>query len=72
MQIRTVAAVVNGSLVLGLYVAGWGVPSATIAVLELALATGATIATWYALKNLRSPLWAVRMFEKATPSSAHA
>ena len=45
MQIRTVAAVVNGSLVLGLYVAGWGVPSATIAVLELALATGATIAT---------------------------
>ena len=49
MQIRTVAAITNGSLVLALYLAAWGAPSLTIAGLELALAAGAAAATWYAL-----------------------
>ena len=54
MQIRTVAAITNGSLVLALYLAAWGAPSLTIAGLELALAAGAAAATWYAL-DLRRP-----------------
>ncbi len=49
MQIRTVAAAINGSLVLSLYVVAWGAPSLTIAGLELALAAGAMVATWYVL-----------------------
>jgi hypothetical protein len=55
MQIRTVAATVNGSFVMALYLAAWGAPSVTIAGLELALATGAAVATWYALDLRRQP-----------------
>jgi hypothetical protein len=54
MQIRTVAAALNGGLVLALYLAAWGAPSLTIAGFELALSVGAAVATWYAL-NLRRP-----------------
>ena len=72
MQIRTVAAAVNGSLVLGLYFAGWGAPSATIAGLEVTLAIGAAIATWYALKNSGTPVWVSRTAEKVTNRNAHA
>ena len=49
MHIRIFAAALNGSFVLALYLLAWGAPSATIAVLELTLALGAAIATWYAL-----------------------
>ena len=35
MQVRTVAAVANGALVLTLYVAAWGVPPWTIAITEV-------------------------------------
>ena len=55
MQIRTVAAITNGSLVLALYLGSWGAPSVTIAGLELALAAGAAVATWYALDLRRRP-----------------
>ena len=54
MQIRTVVALTNGSLVLALYLVAWGAPSLTIAGLELALSMGAAVATWYAL-DLRRP-----------------
>jgi hypothetical protein len=49
MLIRTIAAALNGSFVLVLYLAAWGAPSAIIAGLELTFALGAAIATWYAL-----------------------
>ena len=51
-RIRLMAAFTNGSLVLGLYVAAWGTPSAAIALLELTLAAGAALSTWYALRGL--------------------
>ena len=51
MQIRTIAAALNGMLVLLLYVAAWGIPSFAVAALELGLATGAAVSTWYALRR---------------------
>ena len=57
MQIRAFAAAVNGALVLLLYVAAWGVPSSTIALLEVALAATAALSTWYALRKASTPLW---------------
>ena len=60
MQIRTVAAAVNGALVLGLYIAAWGAPSLTIAGLEILLAAGAAVSTWHALKPSRLGLRLVR------------
>jgi hypothetical protein len=51
MQIRTLAAVFNGSLVLAVYVAAWDAPTWTIAGLEIALALGAAVSTWYALRR---------------------
>ena len=60
MQVRTVAAVANGALVLTLYVAAWGVPSWTIAMTEVGLAGTAALCSWYALKRLKAPRWTVR------------
>ena len=57
MQVRTVAAVANGALVLMLYVAGWGVPSWTVAMTEVGLTGTAALCTWYALKRLKAPRW---------------
>jgi hypothetical protein len=51
-RIRLLAAFTNASLVLGLYTTAWGAPTSGIAVLELALAAGAGISTWYALRGL--------------------
>jgi hypothetical protein len=49
MQIPTIAAAVNGLLVLAVYLAAWEAPSLTMAVLEVGLAAGAAISTWYAI-----------------------
>jgi hypothetical protein len=51
-RIRMIAAFSNAALVLGLYTAAWGSPAPQIAVLELALAVGAGLSTWYALRGL--------------------
>jgi hypothetical protein len=51
-RIRLIAALTNASLVLGLYTTAWGAPTSGIAVLELALAAGAGISTWYALRGI--------------------
>jgi len=50
MQIRTIAAALNGMLVLLLYVAAWGIPSFAVAALEVGLSAGAAVSTWYALR----------------------
>ena len=71
MQVRTVAAVANGALVLMLYVAGWGVPSWTIAMTEVGLAGTAALCSWYALKRLKAPRWTVR-FVYRRREDAHA
>jgi hypothetical protein len=72
MQMRTVAAALNGSLVLALYIVAWGAPSAAIAGLEAVLATGAAISTWYALKNLRTPLCARLILDRIVQGYASA
>jgi hypothetical protein len=51
MLMRTTAAMLNGILVLALYVSAWGVHTFTIALVEVALAVAAALATWYALKR---------------------
>ena len=51
-RIRILAALSNAALVLGLYTTAWGAPAADIAVLELTLAAGAGLSTWYALRGL--------------------
>jgi hypothetical protein len=52
-RIRLLAAAGNGALVLALYVGAWGVPALDIAMLEVALATGAALSTWHALRGMR-------------------
>ena len=52
-RIRLLAAAGNGALVLALYVGAWGAPALNIAMLEVALATGAALSTWYALRGMR-------------------
>jgi len=52
-RIRLIAALANGGLVLALYLTAWGAPVPEIAILELTLAAGAAISTWYALRGLR-------------------
>lgn len=52
MLMRITAAVLNGMLVLALYVGAWGVQSFTMARLEVALSVAAALATWYALRKL--------------------
>ena len=51
MQIRTLAAMLNGGLVLAMHGTTFGAPSWTIAGLEIVLATGAAACTWYALRQ---------------------
>lgn len=52
-RIRLIAALANGGLVLALYITAWGAPVPEIVILELTLAAGATVSTWYALRGLR-------------------
>ena len=52
MEMRTVAATLNGSVVMAMYLLAWGTPSPSIAGLELILAAGAAVSTWYALGRL--------------------
>ena len=61
---RTVAAALNGSLVLAIYFAAWGVPSGVVGVIELVLAAGAMVSTWYALKKVQTPPFAQRLAGK--------
>lgn len=51
-RIRLLAALTNGALVLALYMAAWGAPALQLVMLELTLAAGASISTWYALRGL--------------------
>jgi hypothetical protein len=56
MQIRGLMAILNGTLVLMLYVMAWGAPSLTIATLEAGFAVAAALVTWFALRTPeRSP-----------------
>ncbi len=52
-RIRLLAAIGNGALVLALYMGAWGAPAIDIAILEVALAAGAAVSTWYALRGMR-------------------
>ena len=52
-RIQLFAALGNGALVLCLYMTAWGAPALDIALLELTLAAGAAVSTWYALGGLR-------------------
>ena len=52
-RIRLLAATGNGALVLALYIGAWGTPALEIAFLEVALAVGAAMSTWYALRGMR-------------------
>jgi hypothetical protein len=52
-RIRLIAALTNGVLVLMLYTVAWGTPALDIAMLELSLAVGAGVSTWYALRGIR-------------------
>ncbi len=61
MQIRTLAAALNGLIVLMLYLSAWGTPSWTVAGIEIALAAGASLSTWYALKRANTPGWMMRL-----------
>ena len=69
MLIRSIAAAVNGILVLSLYLAAFGVPHPMIGLLEAVLAQAAAVATWFALgSSARRPLaWLGR-----TGAPAHA
>ncbi len=66
MQIRTVAAALNGILVLALDVAAWGVPSFTVALLEVGLAVAAALSTSYALRKASVPIWMLRFASRIT------
>ncbi|HXV24026.1 MAG TPA: hypothetical protein VED46_07195 [Alphaproteobacteria bacterium] len=57
MQARTIAAAVNGILVLALYLTVWGAPTLAIASVEIALAVGAGLSTWYSLRSVGTPRW---------------
>jgi hypothetical protein len=70
MEIRTIAAVLNGNLVFALYVAAWGAPTVSIAAVEIALALGAGASTFYALRRLPTPRWLARL--GAGPANEHA
>ena len=61
MEMRTAAAILNGSLVMAMYLLAWGTPSPSIAGLELVLAAGAAVSTGYALRSLRSPVHVQRL-----------
>ena len=52
-RIRLIAALTNSVLVLSLYTIAWGTPGLDIALLELSLAAGAGVSTWYALRGVR-------------------
>jgi hypothetical protein len=52
-RIRLIAALTNSVLVLTLYSIAWGTPTFDIAMLELSLAAGAGVSTWYALRGIR-------------------
>jgi len=52
-RIRLIAALTNGVLVLTLYTVAWGTPALDIVMLELGLAVGAGVSTWYALRGIR-------------------
>jgi hypothetical protein len=65
MQIRTVAAAVNGTIVLLLYVSAWGAPTAAVAALEIGLAAGAAVSTWYALRRAKTPSWLMELMRAA-------
>jgi hypothetical protein len=51
-RIRLLAALANGGLVFSLYMVAWGAPAPEIAMLEVTLAVGAAVSTWYALRGL--------------------
>ncbi|HSD34625.1 MAG TPA: hypothetical protein VLE26_04335 [Alphaproteobacteria bacterium] len=70
MEIRTIAAVLNGNLVFALYLAAWGTPTVSIAAVEIALALGAGASTFYALRRLPTPRWLARL--GAGPANEHA
>jgi hypothetical protein len=70
MQTRTLAAAFNGIIVLLLYISAWGVPSWTVAMIEIALATGASLSTWYALKRATTPAWLTRLAPKRAKARA--
>lgn len=57
MLMRTTAAVLNGILVLALYISAWGVHTFSMALLMVGLAVAAALATWYALKSVGRPSW---------------
>ncbi|HXV25723.1 MAG TPA: hypothetical protein VED46_15885 [Alphaproteobacteria bacterium] len=61
MQARTLAAAFNGIIVLLLYLSAWGASSWTVAAIEIALAAGASLSTWYALKRATTPAWLTRL-----------
>ena len=61
MQIRTVAAAANGTMVLLLYVSAWGAPTAAVAAVEIGLAAGAAVSTWYALRRAKTPAWLMEL-----------
>ena len=52
-RIRLFAALTNSALVLTLYILAWGTPAIDIAMLEVTLAVGAGVSTWYALRGIR-------------------
>ena len=66
MQVRLIAAAVNGALVLALYLGAWGAPNFTIALLEVGLAVGAGLSTWYALDRVATPAWITRLASQIT------
>jgi hypothetical protein len=70
MQVRTVAAIINGFLVLALYVAAWGVPSFMIGLTEVGLSVAAALSTWYAVKTTCAPNWTARFIARAGRGSA--
>ena len=72
MDIRTIAAALNGNLVFALYVAAWGAPSVSIAALEIALALGAAFSTYYALRRLPTPAWLARLGARRARGHAQA
>ena len=69
---RAVAATLNGSLVMAMYLLAWGVPSLSVAGLELVLAAGAAVSTWYALRKLRNPMRAQRLIGRIAQTCAPA
>ncbi len=50
-RVRLLAAFTHGGLVFSLYMIAWGAPAPEIAMLEVTLAVGAAVSTWYALRG---------------------